>query len=268
VNDAVPFTAVVLAGERSTPSIDPLASAAGVVSKVLVPIAGVPVIERVLDAIEHFDPVKRRMLVGPTARTLEAAPQIGARIESGRWTWIAPTEGPAASASAAFDAIGPDSPIILTTADHAFLTPAILEYFCRESLATGADFTVGLARRRQVAATFPRTRRTGWRFSDDTYCGCNLFAVLRPAGHSVTGFWRHVERERKRPWRILRMLGIGTFARYLAGRLSLADALAEVGRRTQCRIAPVVLPQAEAAVDVDSIDDWRLVNETWPALRS
>jgi len=267
VDEAESFTAVVLAGERTTPSTDPLANAAGVISKVLVPIAGVPVIERVLDSIERFDTVNRRMLVGPTAKTLAAAPQIGARIDSGTWTWIAPTEGPAASASAAFDAIGTDGRIVLTTADHAFLTPAILDHFCRESLATGADFAVGLARRSDVAAMFPRTRRTGWHFSDDTYCGCNLFAVLRPAGHSVTGFWRHVEKERKRPWRILRMLGVGLFARYLAGRLSLRDALAEVGRRTQCRIAPVVLPHAEAAVDVDSIEDWRLVNEAWTRLR-
>jgi len=263
----VSFTAVVLAGERPTPATDPLANAAGVVSKVLVPIAGVPVIERVLDSIERCDVVNRRMLVGPTAPTLAAAPKVGARIESGTWTWIAPTEGPAASASAAFDAIGTDGLIVLTTADHAFLTPEILEHFCRESLATGADFTVGLARRAEVAAAFPRTRRTGWHFSDDTYCGCNLFAVLKPAGHSVTGFWRHVEKERKRPWRILRMLGVGLFARYVIGRLSLRDALAAVGRRTQCRIAPVVLPQPEAAVDVDSIDDWRLVNQTWARLR-
>jgi CTP:molybdopterin cytidylyltransferase MocA len=267
VDEAVSFTAVVLAGERTTPAADPLASAAGVVSKVLVPIVGVPVLERVLNSIEQSPTVTRRMLVGPTARTLAAAPGIAARIESGAWTWIAPTEGPAASATAAFDAIGTDGRIVLTTADHAFLTPAILEYFCRQSLATGADFTVGLARRADVAAKFPHTRRTGWHFSDDTYCGCNLFAVLKPAGHSVTGFWRHVEKERKRPWRILRTLGVGLFARYLVGRLSLHDALAEVGRRTQCRIAPVLLPYAEAAVDVDSIDDWRLVNETWPRLR-
>jgi hypothetical protein len=29
----------------------------------------------------------------------------------------------------------------------------------------------------------------------------------------------------------------------------------------------VVLSQSEAAVDVDSIADWRLVNETWARLR-
>ncbi len=65
----------------------------------------------------------------------------------------------------------------------------------------------------------------------------------------------------------MRMLGTGMFLRYIAGRLSLADALSELSRRTQCRIAPVMVTQPEAAVDVDSIDDWRLVNETWARLR-
>jgi CTP:molybdopterin cytidylyltransferase MocA len=261
------FTAVVLAGERPSPATDPLASAAGVASKVLVPIAGVAVIERVLESIERCSRINRRMLVGPNATTLAAEPRLGARIDSGKWTWLAPTESPAASASAALDAIGTDGRILLTTADHAFITPEILDHFCSAAIQTGADFAVGFARRDDVLATFPRTRRTGWHFSDDTYCGCNLFAVLQPAGHSVTGFWRHVERERKRPWRIMRMLGAGLFLRYLAGRLTLADALVELSRRTQCRIAPVMVRQPEAAVDVDSIDDWRLVNETWARLR-
>ena len=261
------FTAVVLAGERPSPATDPLASAAGVASKVLVPIAGVPVIERVLDTLERCETIDRRMLVGPNATTLAASPQLAMHVDSGKWTWLAPTNSPAASASAALDAIGTDGRILITTADHAFITPEIVEQFCKAAIATGADFAVGFAHRDAVMATFPRTRRTGWRFSDGTYCGCNLFAVLQPAGHSVTGFWRHVERERKRPWRIMRMLGIGLFLRYLAGRLSLADALFELSRRTQCRIAPVLIHHPEAAVDVDSIDDWRLVNETWARLR-
>ncbi len=260
-------TAVVLAGERAAPAADPLATAAGVVSKVLVPVAGVAVIERVVDTIERCGWIARRMLVGPSAATLAAEPKLRDRIDLGRWTWLAPTDSPAGSASAAFDAVGTDGHIVLTTADHAFLTPAILEQFCDAARATDADFVVAFARRDAVLAAFPNTRRTGWRFSDDTYCGCNLFMVLRPAGHGVTTFWRHVEKERKRPWRIMRMLGVGLFVRYLARRLSLADALAQLSRRTQCRIAHVVLTQPEAAVDVDSIDDWRLVNEAWARLR-
>jgi GTP:adenosylcobinamide-phosphate guanylyltransferase len=261
------FTAIVLAGERASPAADPLASAAGVASKVLVPVAGVAVIQRVLDNIERCDRFNRRILVGPTAATLAAVPGLLSRIDSGVWTWLAPSHSPAASSSAALEIIGSNAPVLLTTADHAFMTAEILDYFCSAAVSTGADFAVGFARRRDVLEMFPGTRRTGWRFSDDTYCGCNLFAVLQPAGHSVSAFWQRVETERKRPWRIMQMLGMGLFLRYMARRLTLADALDELGNRTRCRIAPVVLSQSEAAVDVDSVDDWRLVNETWARLR-
>ena len=84
------FTAVVLAGERPSPAADPLASAAGVASKVLVPVAGIAVIQRVLDNIERCDRFEKRILVGPTAATLAAVPGLPNRIDSGTWTWLAP----------------------------------------------------------------------------------------------------------------------------------------------------------------------------------
>lgn len=261
------FTVVVLAGERPSPAADPLASAAGVASKVLVPVAGVAVIQRVLDNIESCARFARRILVGPTAATLAAIPELQRRIDSGVWTWLAPGKTPATSGSAALEIIGNSGPVLLTTADHAFMTADILDYFCTAARASDADFVAGFARRQDVLAMFPGSRRTGWRFRDDTYCGCNLFAVLAPAGVGVTNYWQLVEAERKRPWRIMQMLGTGLMLRYLARRLTLADALAELGRRTECRIAPVILSQSEAAVDVDSIDDWRLVNESWARLR-
>ena len=46
--------------------------------------------------------------------------------------------------------------------------------------------------------------------------------------------------------------------RYVLGRLTLADALREVSGRMQLRVGAVILPFPEAAVDVDSVADWRL----------
>jgi len=47
--------------------------------------------------------------------------------------------------------------------------------------------------------------------------------------------------------------------RYLLGRLSLSEALARLSRRLQLRLGFVLLPFPEAAVDVDSVDDWIFV---------
>jgi len=262
--DPAPFAAVVLAGERD-PGSDPLARAAGVTSKILVPVGGRPVIERVLEALEASDAIDSRWLAGPRREAVDQHAPMRERIDAGRWNWLAPMESPASTALTALHAIGP-RPVLVTTADHAWLRGEIVDHFLAAARATGADLAIGFARLDDVKARFPATRRTGWRFRDGAYCGCNLFAFLTPRGNAVANLWRSFEKDRKRPWRIVAGLGAGLLVRYVTGQLTLADGLAELGRRADCRIAPVVLPFPEAAVDVDSISDWELVNRMWPTV--
>ncbi len=64
--DRTSYTAVVLAADRS--SGDPLAEAAGVPSKCLVPAGGKPMVLRVLDALEQYRiPFERHPLLGDSA---------------------------------------------------------------------------------------------------------------------------------------------------------------------------------------------------------
>jgi hypothetical protein len=49
--------------------------------------------------------------------------------------------------------------------------------------------------------------------------------------------------------------------RYLMGRLSLTDALDRISRRLGFKAGAVILPFAEAAVDVDSVNDLELVEK-------
>jgi GTP:adenosylcobinamide-phosphate guanylyltransferase len=256
-----PFAVVVLAGERK-PGADPLSHAAGVSSKILVPVAGRAVIDHVIGALEATPELDSRWLAGPDRSIVDRHPPLRERIETGQWRWLAPMESPASTALTALHAIGP-RPVLVTTADHAWLRPEILAHFLSAAVATGADVAIGFARLEAVRARFPKSRRTGWRFQDGGYCGCNLFAFMTPKSAAVARLWRSFEKDRKKPWRIVAGLGIGLLARYALGRLTLAEGLAELGRRADCSIAPVVLPYPEAAVDVDSVADWELVNRLW-----
>jgi hypothetical protein len=75
----------------------------------------------------------------------------------------------------------------------------------------------------------------------------------------VADAWRRVEQQRKSPLRVMGQLGWRSVLSYVLGRLSLDRALDELSRRMQVRIRPVILPFPEAAIDVDSIADQRLV---------
>ncbi len=83
---------------------------------------------------------------------------------------------------------------------------------------------------------------------------------MSPAAITVACFWQDVEAHRKRPWRVFGALGLGSIVAYLTRRLTLEQGLARLSKRVACTVDAVILPFPEAAVDVDSAADWKLVN--------
>ncbi|MDT8438463.1 MAG: NTP transferase domain-containing protein [Wenzhouxiangellaceae bacterium] len=244
---------VVLAGDRGPD--DPLARSAGVAGKVLVEVAGRPMLAHVLETISQLD-AARRMLVCPRrAEYLELAAAGG--IDE----VIEPATGPAASVMAALARLDADAPVLVVTGDHPLLRPEWLTGFIDKAAATGADAVVGVADYRAIAQAFPGSRRTRYRFADVEACGTNLFWFNGTGGRAVAGLWQSFEADRKRPWRIVARLGPVNLMRYLLGRLTLADAMAALSARLGCRLGAVVIDTPEAAVDVDSPADLALVRE-------
>lgn len=249
---------VVLAGER--PGGSPLALAMGVAAGVLVDVAGQTAIERVFAALRASNCTADGLLCGPLQSIVADSAHLQSLLAPGDIRWLAPAAGPAASAVAALEQL--DSyPALLTTADHALLTGAMIDAFCERALAQDADFVVGLVPYDCVRAAFPASKRTVLRFTDGGYCGSNLFCVRSERGLKALLFWRQVESLRKRPWKIARHLGLFTLLRYQLGRLRSADAFALLSRKAGCTLAFVELPLARAAVDVDSVADRELAEQ-------
>lgn len=251
------FTAVVLAADRRPH--DPVAKAAGVRCKSLTPVGGKPMVFRVLDALTASQTVDAYILSGPPKSIVDQEPDLGRLVISGRVKWFENQASPSSSAFHVLQSLPNETPVLLTTADHAMLSARIVDYFCSEARASPCDVVAGVARHETVTAAYPKTRRTATRLEDGAYCGCNLFAFLTPRARLAADFWRRVENQRKSPLRVIRILGWIAVSRYLMGRLSLDEALDRISRRLGFKAGAVILPYPEAAVDVDSIDDLRLV---------
>jgi GTP:adenosylcobinamide-phosphate guanylyltransferase len=235
------WSAVVLAGSRGPG--EPVAQARGVSHKAFAPVAGRPMIGHVLEALAAAPSIGEvAVVIEPAAPPL---PGCARRIDA------APS--PSLSALAGFDAARP--PVLLTTADHPLLTAEMIEHFLAAAIRSDADAAAGVALRAVVEQAGSAAPRTYLRFRDGEVSGCNLFALLTPAARPALAFWRRLEAERKRPWRMAWALGPWTLARYLAGRLSMAAAAAAVGRAAGCRAAIIPLPFPDAAHDVDKPAD-------------
>ncbi len=249
------FTAVVLAADRGPG--DPVAKAAGVPCKVLAPVGGRPMLARVLEALRASPWIAGGLVCGPAAALVDGEPRLRPLLDRAAFSWIAPEGSPSRSVLSALDRLRGCFPVLVTTGDHALLSREIVDHFCAAAAAAGDDLTAGLASWKAVMEAYPGTRRTRTRFRDGPFCGCNLFAFLTPASRRAALLWREVETERKHPLRVIRRLGWGTLLRYAAGRLSLAEGLRRISGRMGLRVGAVILPQPEAAIDVDSEADWR-----------
>lgn len=256
---AVPMAAVILAGDRG--GKDPVVAAAGVACKALLPIAGRPMVLRVVEALRSSPLVGPIYIVGPTAVQLQASPELEDLLEQAGVSWVAPSPGPCRSTSSALERIPEDQPVLVTTADHALLDVDMLSAFLSDAKRSGADLAVAVASRAGVRAAWPGARRTGLRLRDGDWCGCNLFALLTPAARRAPAFWQRVEGARKRPWLMAWLLGWGTLLLFLTRRLTLASGLRRLGRRAGLDLHAVVMDQPAAAVDVDTVADWNMVRE-------
>lgn len=251
------FTAIVLAGER--PGVSPVAEAAGVCCKALAEVAGRPMVLRVLDALGQSKSIGRKILCGLPREAVADVAELNEALTKGLVDWREGRDSPSSSASSVLQTLDSEVQVLLTTADHALLESRMVDYFCQQALGTGADVVVALATYPQVEAAFPGVRRTVTRLRDNGYCGCNLFAFLTPRSRAMADTWRQVEKQRKRPWRVIGILGWSSVLRYLFGLLSLEQALDRLSQRLGLRIAAVIMPFPKAAVDVDTPEDWELV---------
>jgi GTP:adenosylcobinamide-phosphate guanylyltransferase len=257
VSDIPRFTALVLAGSRGP--ADPVAAQRGLAHKCLVRAGGLPMLARVLDTLLASPWIGEIMVSAERASAILADPDIAWRVEERRVRLVDAAASPSLSVAAALTDCGPPFPVLLTTADHPLLRPEMVAHFCREAAGSGADVVAGLTASAILLARYPASRRTWLRFRDERYSGANLFALMTPAAVSAVAFWRRVEAERKRPWRIARAFGWTALVAYLLGRLTLEDAMARVSRAIGCKAAAVRMPFAEAAIDVDKPADLELV---------
>ena len=248
-----PFTALVLAGSRGPD--DPVASAGGVAHKCLVPVAGVPMVVRVVEALAACPAVGRIVLALEDPALLDQLPALRPLVAAGRCTLLATGATPSLSVGRALDEVPEPLPLLVTTGDHPLLTPEMVAHFCAAARRTGADLVVGVTPAAAIRKAYPDAQRTYLRFRDERYSGANLFAILQPEGRRAVAFWRRVEQERKRPWRLVRAFGWRPLLAYLFGRLTLDDAMERASDVIGARLAAVVLPYAEAAIDVDKPAD-------------
>ena len=231
-----------------------MAAAYGVSHKCLVEIGGISMLRRVVDTLRAHPAIADIAIAiddrAVAERALGGIPDGIAVVPTG--------ESAARTALALLHSPQGRAPILLTTADHPLLTGEMVDHFIAGSEQAAADVTVGLAAAETILAAYPNAVRTFLRFGRQRFSGCNLFGFKTGKAVRAVEFWHYLEPLRKKPWRMMAAFGPSALLRFALGNLDLDEAFAIASRRIGVIARPIVLPFADAAVDVDKPADKEL----------
>jgi CTP:molybdopterin cytidylyltransferase MocA len=239
------FSVVILAAQRDG-RLDPLAAAAGVTHKCLVPIGGRPLLAHVLAALVEVEGIESVRIAVEAGAEEMLAPIAAASGLPIRFTAAADNLADSVYAAAA----GIQGPIVITTADNVLLTPMAVRQVAGR-LAAGDDGVVALARKEDVLSAHPQGQRRFYRFRDGEFSNCNLYG-LSQRGLRLAETFREGGQFAKNPMRIGRAFGFFNLLLIRYGLVALDRAMQRLGRRFGVTISAVVLADGAHAIDVDN----------------
>jgi GTP:adenosylcobinamide-phosphate guanylyltransferase len=243
------WRAIILAAGRGPD--DPMAKAFGVAHKCTVEIAGKPMWQWVVQALAATRLAKPFVVVIDDSTAIPPHTFL---------EMIAAENSAPASAIKAVTHLR-SFPVLITTADHPLLTREMIEFVLAKSETRNADVLVGLATADVIQHAYPETRRTYFNLGGTRVSGCNLFVVKTGKGQKLLERWQNLERDRKRPWKLVFEFGLRPIFHYVFGTLTPQRAFAYVSEQLGITVEPVFLPYAEAAIDVDKPSDHALAEK-------
>ena len=244
------WTAVVLAGSR--PGVDAFAAQHGTDLKALIPVGGVPMVRRPVEALLASEMIANIHVLSQHPERIADVLPADPRIRVGRsestiaGTLLALCNDPAT-----------EWPLLVTTADHALLDPAMIRDFCARTARS--DIAIAVVERRQLERKVGGARRTWVKFRGGAYSGANLFAFRDRKVAGPIELWRGVEQDRKKALKLLWKIGPTIFWNAVLSRRTLDETLRKVSRRLAIVIRAVEPANPLAAIDVDKPSDLEMV---------
>lgn len=249
---------LVLAGRRSA-TLDPLAEAAGVTHKCLVPVRGEAMVGRVLRTASEAWPDGELFLSVEDFDAVAEEPTVARLHAEGR---LAPIDARFHIVDSVVSASRKTGfPLIITTADNVLLTTEVLHRLAAEGARSEADAIVVMAEKRDIMAAHPEGQRRFYEFKDGGYSNCNLFWMRGEKALKTTESFREGGQFAKHPARIVKAFGVLNLIRFRFGLTTLQGMFRHISRRFGVRIRPMVVTDGRLAIDVDNERTHRVAEE-------
>jgi GTP:adenosylcobinamide-phosphate guanylyltransferase len=242
----VKVDAVVLAGGDGV-VIDPSCRFKG-----LLPIAGRPMVEWVVDALREAETVAEIAVVVPTAEDLGPwVDKVDKLVVSDR-----PFMDNVLAGVASFRA---DRYVLVATGDLPTLDGHAVDTFVDAALAAGADFSYPLVPKEDMLAAFPEGQRTYFKLKSGSYTGGNVSLIAPNAAERNREVGQRLFELRKSALSLVRLLGFRFAVKFVLGWLEAEEVESKMKELIGCSGAAILVHEPSIGMDVDKPADVVLV---------
>jgi GTP:adenosylcobinamide-phosphate guanylyltransferase len=249
--------AIVTAGGIPLPG-EPLYPATQGNSKALVDIAGKPMIQWVLDALDQAKTIDRVIIVGLTEKSgISCKKPVFYVSNQGKMV-----ENLRAGAEKVLEVNKKAKYAIFVSSDIPAITGEMVDWVVNTAMETEDDVYYNVIQREAMEERFPGCKRTWTKLKDMEVCGGDMnVGRLGMVVDDDRDIWTKITDARKSPLKQAGMIGFGTAVSLLFGQLSLKKAEENIMNKLGITGRAIVCPYAEVGMDVDKMFQLEIMRE-------
>jgi CTP:molybdopterin cytidylyltransferase MocA len=252
------------------PSVDAVVTAGGVPRpdqplyeltqgkpKALLPIGGRPMVQWVVDALNAAETVRRIVVVGlGPSETVDLSSRKELAFVANQGSLIANTEAGVKQVLANDENA---KHVLVVSADIPTLAGAHVDWVTRACQETDHEIYYGLVSEADMEKRFPGSKRSYFKLKEGKFCASdiNMFSTAL-AGHYHPA-WHTIVDSRKSILKQASLIGLDTLLIVALGQMTIPEALRRAKSKLGVNGRVLLMPFAEAGMDVDKPRQYELV---------
>lgn len=233
--------------------------------KALLSIAGKPMIQWVLEALENASLIDRVIVVGLVLPEDLQTPKVRAILPN--------QEDMLANILTGMKKLREIEPsahhVVLVSSDIPAITGEMVDWLVQVTMQTDEDVYYTVIERSVMESRYPLSKRSYTRLKDIEVCGGDMNVVRARLDAENQQMWKNIIAARKNVFKQAALIGLDTLFYLLIRQITLDQAVRTVAARMNISGRAIVCPYAEVGMDIDKPHQFEIVEaDLYQRLRS
>ncbi len=223
--------------------------------KAVIDVAGKPMIQWVLDAVNSVENIENIVVVGieDTDRVSCAKPMFFVTNHRSM------LENIRAGVKAVVEINPRAEYVMLISSDIPAITSEMIDWMVESAVGIDADIFYLAIPRKVMESRFPGSNRSYIRFKDLEICGGDIIIFRAEVAAGRDKIWNRLIAARKNAFKQASLIGYDTLLMLLLRRLTLDEAVRTIAKRLDLKGKVLISPYAEIGMDVDKPNQLKLL---------